>query len=127
MTRHKGNIIRIMPKVDALKVDAELVTPGGAAIQAGNAVITRVFELKYIDNASADNLLQGMGLTVGVTSIPESRKIIVTAYAHRMARIEQLLELVDRPGAPRKFRYRQLRVHDGQDAGGKGQGAGRAA
>ena len=43
-------------------------------IQAGNAVITHVFELKYIDNASADNLLQGMGLTVGVTSIAESRR-----------------------------------------------------
>jgi hypothetical protein len=33
----------------------------------------------------------------------------VTAYAHRMERIEQLLEMVDRPGEPKIFRYRQLR------------------
>jgi len=109
MTRHKGNIIRVMPKTEAMKADPELMMPGCDPVQAGNAVIQKVFELKYIDNASADNLLQGMGLTVGTTSIPESRTMIVTAYAHRMARIVQLLEMVDRPGAPRRFRSRQLR------------------
>ena len=110
MTRHKGNIVRVMPKGDAVKLDPELVTSDEASIQPGNAIVQRVFELKYIDNASADNLLQGMGLTINApSSVAESRKLIVTAYAHRMARIEQLLDLVDRPGAPRRFRYRQLR------------------
>ena len=51
-----------------------------------------------------------MGLAIGAPSwVPESKKLIVTAYAHRMARIEQLLNLVDRPGVPRKFKPRQLR------------------
>ncbi len=98
MTRHKGNIIRILRKADALKGDPELMTPGCDPILAGNAVVTKVFELKYIDNASADNLLQSMDLAIRVTSIVESRSMIVTAYAHRMSRIERLLEMVDRPG-----------------------------
>jgi len=109
MTRHKGNIVRVLPKAEAMKGDPELIVPGAERVQTGNAVITHVFELKHIDNSSAENLLQAMELAVKVTSITESRTMIVTAYAHRMGRIEQLLDLVDRPGAPRKFRHRQLR------------------
>jgi len=109
MTRHRGNIIRVMPKVEAQKADPELLVEGADPVLAGNAIVTKVFSLKHIDNSSADNLLQGMGLAIQVTPMVESRKMIVTAYAHRMGRIERLLELVDQPGAPRKFRYRQLR------------------
>jgi type II secretory pathway component GspD/PulD (secretin) len=50
-----------------------------------------------------------MGLAVGVTSIADKKTLIVTAYAHRMERIERLLQLIDRPGEPREFKYRQLR------------------
>lgn len=110
MTRHKGNIVRVMPKAEAMtNSDPELVTSESETIERGNAIVTKVFSLKHIDNSSAENLLQGMGLAVGVTPMAESRKMIVTAYAHRMGRIQQLLELVDQPGAPRKFKYRQLR------------------
>lgn len=109
MTRHRGNIIRVMPKVEAQKADPELLLEGADPVLAGNAVVQKVFSLKHIDNSSADNLLQGMGLAIQVTPMAESRKMIVTAYAHRMGRIERLLELVDQPGAPRKFKYRQLR------------------
>ena len=35
--------------------------------------------------------------------------LIVTAYAYRMERIEQLLQMVDQPGEPKKFHFRQLR------------------
>jgi len=109
MTRGKGNIIRVMPKAEAQKADPELMVKGCDPVQVGNAIVTQVFSLKHIDNTSAENLLQGMGLAIGVVPMAESRKMIVTAYAHRMARIEQLLELVDQPGAPRKFKFRQLR------------------
>jgi len=110
MTRHKGNIVRIVSKLDALaKGDPKLVGFPGQTVEAGDAVVTHVFKLKYIDNSSAENLLKAMGLSVtDATSISESRTLIVTAYAHRMARIQQLLELVDRPGTPRTFKYRQL-------------------
>ncbi len=109
MTRHKGNIVTIVPASEALDIDPGLVGPGGRAVEAGDVVVTRVFELEHIDTPSAQNLLDGMRLSLGVTPIPETGTMIVTAYAHRMARIEQLLAMVDRPGEPRKFRFRQLR------------------
>jgi general secretion pathway protein D len=109
MTRHKGNIVKIVPKTEFMNLDPELVGPNTPPVEAGDAVIARVFELEYINSASAENLLQGMGLTIGITPIAESKMLIVTAYAHRMSRIEHLLELVDRPGEPREFKYRQLK------------------
>ncbi|MEN6427118.1 MAG: secretin N-terminal domain-containing protein [Phycisphaerales bacterium] len=109
MTRHKGNIIRVMLKSEAVKLDPELVTAAGTSVQAGNAVIQQVFDLKHIDCASAENLIKGMDLAINTTPVTESKKLIITAYAHRMARIEQLLQLVDQPGVPRKYRDRQLR------------------
>jgi type II secretory pathway component GspD/PulD (secretin) len=109
MTRHKDNVIKIVPKAEIMNVDPELVSPECRTVDAGDSVVSRVFNLKYIDTVSADNLLQQMGLSERVTSVAESKTLIVTAYAHRMARVEQLLSLVDKPGEPRLFRFKQLR------------------
>jgi general secretion pathway protein D len=109
MTRHKGNIVKIVPKAEVLNLDPELVGPNAPPVEAGDAVVTRVFELKHMDTAGAENFLTGMELAVRVTSIADKKMIIVTAYAHRMERIERLLEMVDRAGEPRQFKYRQLR------------------
>lgn len=112
MTRHRGgNIVRIVPKVETMNnADPKLIGLPGQVLEAGDTVVTAVFTLEHIEASNAESLLQGMGLTVvPPTSIAESRTLIVTAYAHRMHRIEQLLQIVDRPGTPRKFRYRQLR------------------
>jgi len=109
MTRHKDNIVKIVPKAEIMNIDPELVSPECRTVDAGDSVVSRVFNLKYIDTVSADNLLQQMGLSERVTSVAESKTLIVTAYAHRMARIEQLLSLVDKPGEPRLFRFKQLR------------------
>jgi len=108
MTR-RGKVVTIVPATDVLTVDPRLVGPGEAAAEVGDVIVTRVFALEHIDTASAQNLLESMKLSVGITPIVESGTLIVTAYAHRMARIEQLLKMVDKPGEPRKFRYRQLR------------------
>ena len=109
MTRHKDNVINIVPKAEVMNIDPEIVSPESRTVDAGDSVISRVFNLKYIDTASADNLLQQMGLSDRLTSVAESKTLIVTAYAHRMARIEQLLSLVDKPGEPRLFKFRQLK------------------
>ncbi len=109
MTRHKDNVVTIVPVANALEVDPQLVGPGEPEVQAGDVVVTRVFELRYIDTASAKNLLDGMKLSVDVTPIAESHTLIVTAYAYRMNRIAQLLQMVDKPGEPRRFKYRQLK------------------
>ncbi len=109
MTRREGNLVTILPVTDALEADPLLVDPDHRTVEAGNMVVTAVFELRYIDAESAMNLLENMKLGVTVSPIADMRTIIVTCYAHRMERIEQLLDLVDKPGETRKFRFRQLK------------------
>ena len=71
-------------------------------------VVTRVFQLNYIDTASAKALLEGMKVGA-VTEIAARGTLIVTGYAYRMSRVEQLLEVVDKPGRPKQFKLRQLK------------------
>jgi len=109
MTRHKGNLVTIVPVTDALEVDPKLVDPNSKIIEAGDIVVTRIFELHYMDTAGATNLLENMRLSVAVSAVEESQTLIVTCYAHLISRIERLLSMIDRPGMPRKFRFRQLK------------------
>jgi len=78
-------------------------------LKYGEVIITRVFELNYIDTASAKNLLMQMKLGTNITEIAETGTLIVTEYAYRMSRIEELLEMIDKPGEPKQFRFRQLK------------------
>ncbi len=107
MTR-KGNLVTIVPAGEALGIDPAL-QPEVGKIQFGDVVITRVFNLKYIDTASAQNFLVSMKLGANISPIPETSTLIVTEYAYRMARVEELLEMVDQPGEPKEFRFRQLK------------------
>jgi general secretion pathway protein D len=109
MTRHSGNVVTIARKEEAMDIDPRLVGSDSEEIAAGNAVVTRVFKLEYIDTDSAKNLFDSMKLSLDVTPIPETGTIIVTAYTHRMARVEQLLSIVDRPGEPRDWEFLPLR------------------
>jgi type II secretory pathway component GspD/PulD (secretin) len=109
MTRHEGNLVSIVPAAEALEADPALVDPNTRTLQAGDMVVTRVFELQHVDVASITNLLQNMKLSVAVSPIEETQTLFVTCYAHRMSRVEQLVSMVDRPGRPREFRFRQLR------------------
>lgn len=110
MTRSGTNIVTIVKRDDALTIDPPvLVGPDGKGVAVGNVIVTRVFKLEHISTKSAQNLLDSMKLSVNVTPIPESDTLIVTAYSHRMARLDELLKMVDKPGDPRKFRSRQLR------------------
>jgi len=109
MSRREGNLVTIVPAAEALEIDPQLVDPNSGAIQAGDVVVTRVFELQHVDVASVTNLLQSMKLSVAVSGVPETQTLFVTCYAHRMARIEQLVDMIDRPGRPKEFRFRQLK------------------
>ena len=107
MTR-KGNLVTIVPKAEALEIDPDLYTEVERA-ELGDVIITRIFNLKHIDTASAQNLLTGMKLGADIRPIPATRTLIVTGYAYRMARIEEVLEMTDKPGEPKHFRFRQLK------------------
>ena len=109
MTCHKDNLVTIVPADDALRVDPTLLDANDTSLGAGDMVVTRVFDLQYVSPASAMNLLDGMKLSVAASPIEETGTLIVTCYAHRMERIGRLLQMVDRPGRPREFRFRQLK------------------
>ena len=109
MTSHEGNLVTILPVDDALKGDPTLLDEDSSTLGAGDLVVTRAFELRYVTTASATTFLENMELSMSVSPVSETRTLIVTCYAHRMERIERLLNMVDRPGPPRNFRFRQLK------------------
>ena len=108
MTRSKGNLVMIAPAANALDIDPALLQTQEDKIARGDGIVQRVVKLEHIDTTTAQNLLTGMKLTTSITAIPETKTLILTGYAHRMVRIQALLNIVDRPGEPRKFRFRQL-------------------
>lgn len=108
MTRSGGNLVTIVPVAEAIDIDPPLVDDGPDRINRGDGIVTRVFNLEFTDTTSATNLLNSMRLTV-VPPIPKGRALIVTGYAHRMPRIQALLDIIDEPGEVKKFRFRQLR------------------
>ncbi|MCU0916724.1 MAG: hypothetical protein MUC88_19510 [Planctomycetes bacterium] len=109
MTCHEGNLVTIVPAVDALKANPELIAPDRGSLAAGDMVVTDIFDLHHMSVSAASTLLQNMQLSLAVTPVEGAPALIVTCYAHQIERIEQLLHLVDRPGPPREFRFRTLR------------------
>jgi general secretion pathway protein D len=114
MTRGKGNLVTIAPATDALEIDPELLETQKEAVAPGNGIVQRVVKLEYIDTTTAQNFLTGMKLTTNITAIPETKTLIVTGYANRMARIQALLDIVDKPGELKKFRFRQLQYTEAE-------------
>ncbi|MBL7187808.1 MAG: hypothetical protein ISS70_15915 [Phycisphaerae bacterium] len=108
MTRSTGNLVTIVPVADALTIDPALLGTYEDKIGRGDGVVTRVFDLEHVDTASAINLLTSMRLTIA-PPIPKGKAIIVTGYAHRMPRIQALLNIIDEPGDQKRFKFRQLR------------------
>jgi type II secretory pathway component GspD/PulD (secretin) len=104
----KGNLVTIVPLDSILEIDPALIESDSGQVKTGDVVVTSVFQLNYIDTTSAKALLEGMKLGA-VTEIPTRGTIIVTGYAYRMKRVEQLLDVVDKPGNPKQFKFRQLK------------------
>jgi len=109
MTCHEGNLVTIVPAAEALQINPDLIDTSRDSLDAGDMVVTSVFDLQSIDTAAASALLQNMKLSLQVTPVDSSKVLIVTCYAHQVHRIERLLSVVDRPGKPKEFRFRQLK------------------
>jgi type II secretory pathway component GspD/PulD (secretin) len=107
----RGNTA-IIAKADAASVellDSHIVgVDGEPVIQVGDVIVKRVFQLKHIDTASAKNLLAGAKLGLNITEIAGTRTLLVTGYGYRMQRVKQLLDLIDKPGKAKLFRFRKL-------------------
>jgi type II secretory pathway component GspD/PulD (secretin) len=108
MTR-KGNLVTVALAANIMDYDPALVDHETANVRYGDVVITRVFQMKYVDTASATNLLNNMKLGATIIPIAETGTLIVTGYAFRMERAEKLLEMIDKPGRPKQFKFRQLK------------------
>ncbi|MGA2171595.1 MAG: secretin N-terminal domain-containing protein [Sedimentisphaerales bacterium] len=103
----KGNLVSIVPIEGALDIDPALIDADGGKVEYGDVVVTRIFQLNYVDTAQAKAVLEGMKLGA-ITELPGGT-LIVTGYAYRMNRVEQLLSVIDKPGKPRQFKFRQLK------------------
>ncbi len=124
MIRQQDNLVAVVPMDKALQTQPELVDPdaqpgraaarragGGVdnnAVQVGDTVVTRAFNVRYVDIASVTTLLQNMKLSVSATSLEQSNLLLVTCHADRMSRIEHLVEMIDRPGRMKECRLRHL-------------------
>ncbi len=100
----KGNLVTITPVAEALDQDPTFVE----GIKPGDVIVTKVFHLQYITTAAARKLLGEMKLGPNITEIPETGTLVITEYAFRMQRIEDLLSIVDVPGPPKAFKLRVL-------------------
>lgn len=109
MTCHEGNLVTIVPVAEALQINPNLIDARDETVEPGDMVVTSVFGLRNIGLPAATALLQAMKLSLAVTPVEGSGTLIVTCYAHQIDRIERLLAVVDRPGRPREFRFRQLK------------------
>ncbi len=108
MTR-KGNLVTVVPAVETANIDPVLLDPEKGEVESGDVIVARIFTLEHVDPASAINLLTAMKLGVTPPQVAGVNKLIVTGYAYRMERVEQLLKMIDVPGEPRHFKFRQLK------------------
>jgi type II secretory pathway component GspD/PulD (secretin) len=110
MTRSK-NLLMIVPEAEVDKIDARFVHEEAGKIDYGDVTVTRIFNLQHTDTATAKNLLTTMqlGLKDKIREVPEIGRLIVTGFAYRMPRIEELLKMIDQPGEPKEFRFKPLR------------------
>ena len=108
MTKRGEKLVTIVPVGQVLDVDPKFIDETSKAVQAGDIVVTRIFEIKHVDVTSVANLLQHMKLGTVVSPSEETQILFVTCYAHRMSRVEELVSMIDRPGRSRECRFRRL-------------------
>ncbi|MCF7973366.1 MAG: hypothetical protein K9N55_06095 [Phycisphaerae bacterium] len=109
MVRKDEHLIAVVPVAEVLDTDPALIDPEGGKVQAGDLVVTRLFALQHVGATSAKALLESMKLSLAISVIEQTQTLFVTCYTHRLDRVEQLIQLIDRPGEARFFRIRVLR------------------
>jgi len=74
----------------------------------GNVIVTKLFKVEHIDTATAQKVLTDMKLGISIQSMPNFGKMIITGYAYRMDKIQQMLDVIDIKGEQKIFKYRML-------------------
>ena len=107
-------LVTIVKAADAVEVykqvDPVIRTPG-EQIEAGNVIVSTLFQLENIDANMAKQMLisLNLGMSNGFQEIPETGTLIVTDYAYRMGRIEEVLSIIDVPGEKKEYKFRTLK------------------
>lgn len=104
----RDDLVTIVPAAEALNIDPA-IKGSGEQTKPGDVIVTTVYNLKYMTVQSAQTLLTNMKLGASLNPVTETNTLIVTDYAYRMDRIDKLIAMVDQPGAPRQFKFRQLK------------------
>ncbi|MHC4856045.1 MAG: secretin N-terminal domain-containing protein, partial [Planctomycetota bacterium] len=113
MTR-ENQLVTIVKAANASQafkqVDPVIRTPG-EPIEAGNVIVSTLFQLENVGTDSAKKMLVSLnlGLTDGFQEIPETGTLLVTDYAYRMGRIEEVLSIIDIPGEKKEYQFRTLK------------------
>lgn len=106
MTR-KGKLVTVVPQAKTAEIDPQFVGEG-EEIEVGDGVVTKIFKLEHIDTAIAEKMLAELKLSITIQSIAQNNTMIITGYASRMQRIQEVLDMVDKAGKKRIFKYRTL-------------------
>jgi len=109
MTTRGGKLVAIVPVGQVLDADPKFIDESNKTVQAGDIVVTRIFETKHVDVTSVANVLNQMRLGTVVSPSQETQLLFVTCYANRMNRIEELIRMIDRPGRSKECRFRRLK------------------
>jgi type II secretory pathway component GspD/PulD (secretin) len=108
MIRQEEALVAVVPTEKALQSQPELVDTASNAVQVGDTVVTRAFDIRHVSVLSVITLLQDMKLSVAATALDSANVLLVTCHAGRMNRIERLVQMIDRPGRPTECRFRRL-------------------
>ncbi len=73
----------------------------------GEQVVTQAFPLQVVDATRAETAIKPFlsGATAGVIGIPEQHLLLVTDFASNLARLGQILELIDQPNRNLKVEF----------------------
>lgn len=116
----RDNFVTILKSADAGQVAGQVDTVirmPGDPIQPGDIIVSTLFRLDHIGADAAQKTLTGMklGMANGFQQIPETNTLIVTDYASRMPRIEEVMQMVDVPGEEKIFKFRSLQYMQAGD------------
>jgi type II secretory pathway component GspD/PulD (secretin) len=116
----RDNFVTILKSADAGQVAGQVDTVirlPGDPIQPGDIIVSTLFRLEHIGTTTAQKTLTDMklGMTNGFQPIPETNTLIVTDYASRMPRIEEVMQMVDVPGEEKIFKFRSLKYMQAGD------------
>lgn len=93
----EDGLTRIVPEADARTHPGTVIADRTGT--RGSAMVTRIFRLQYESAAQMATLLRPMVPgTNALIAHPASNSLVITDYASSLARIEQILSALDRPG-----------------------------